>query len=34
MADNKFNLNARIHQGYDPNTEFNVNSNLFSSLRF
>ncbi len=34
MADNKFNLNARIHQGYDPNTEYNVSSNLFSSLRF
>ncbi len=34
MADNKFDLNARIHQGYEPNTEFNFNSNLFSTLRF
>ncbi|PZP55632.1 MAG: hypothetical protein DI586_06245 [Micavibrio aeruginosavorus] len=34
MANDKYNLNARIHQGYDPNTEFNTNSNLFSTLRF
>ena len=34
MADNKFNLNARIYQGYDPNTEFKENGHLLSAARF